>query len=105
MWVGHEVRCEIYGMRVHNKYALNVHLLAAHKDDPVRRKLIEEGARLWKCGMEGCRATYLKEARLEEERCTGMERSKMLGSGSQARFAEKHFGIGTRSRFTKHPTS
>ncbi len=62
-----DVRCELCGLGVYCRRTLNVHLLTTHKDEPLTIKLIEEeGVKLWKCEVKGCRGVYLKKAGLEE---------------------------------------
>lgn len=60
-----DVRCHVWGKGMWSMQSLNLHLLINHKDDPVTKKLIEDGARLWKCTVAGCRKNYWKQSGLE----------------------------------------
>ncbi len=80
----YDLHCHVCGMGMWTSTCLKVHLLRRHKDDPVTLKLIEEGARLWKCGVVGCRGTYWKESGLEEH-------TREVHGGGQEQNARKRF--------------
>ncbi len=58
-------RCHVCGMGVYASQRLNMHLLSKHPDDPVSKKMVEEGAKLWRCTVVGCRVVYWKQSGLE----------------------------------------
>jgi len=56
----------VCGVGIQTNYHLKIHLLSKHTDDPVTLKLIEDGAKLCKCEVVGCRTTFLNENGLKE---------------------------------------
>ncbi len=56
--------CHVCGLGVYSN-KLTIHLLSRHPDDPVSRKMAEEGTRLWRCTVVGCRVVYCTQSGLE----------------------------------------
>lgn len=57
--------CDSCGMGFLSSTAFKMHLLAKHTEDPVTKRLIEGGARIWKCQVHGCPSKFMMKKSLD----------------------------------------
>lgn len=60
--------CHLCGMGFYSGPALERHLLSMHKENEQIKRMMEGGARVWRCEVVGCSTNFMKEEGLEEHR-------------------------------------
>ncbi len=58
--------CHLCGMGFYSSPALERHLLSMHTENEETKRMIEGGARIWRCEVVGCSTKFMKEKGLEE---------------------------------------